>query len=149
MCQAYYSTAGCLQIIDYFLGLWSNNKVRGMRAVKVVLFAKLVAGCAVIVTVKADGSTEHAITLLSPVRIVDDSGSQIRLIRDSGIGLLIGGAGVLGYFKTSEVRMDPGCRVVLIGNTDAQLRQFASLIHKEQGVCNETTPNGGPHESIP
>ncbi|MGH7784579.1 MAG: hypothetical protein ACREO5_12150 [Candidatus Binatia bacterium] len=48
----------------------------------------------------------------------------------------------LGYFNNSQVVPDPACQIVLVGNTDEQLRHFAELIGNARSVCGDNITSG-------
>lgn len=117
----------------------------GLRLLGVSAAVALVAGCAVIEISRPDGSTQRTFAMLSPINVVRTPVDQARSVRISGVGVLVhDGGGMVGYFRSSELRMDPGCHVVLIDNTDAQLRQFASLIGSERDLCSQDVVKGVP-----
>jgi hypothetical protein len=59
----------------------------------------------------------------------------------TGVGIALApNQAMLGYFKTSEKKIDPSCKIVLIENTDEQLKRFADLIHERAKLCNENGP---------
>jgi hypothetical protein len=70
-------------------------------------------------------------------------GSQGRAVKATGLGVaVLNGVTTLGWFDASTVALDPGCRVVLIGNTDEQLRNFTELTGGAQQVCGGSGPGG-------
>lgn len=107
------------------------------------LLGLLSSGCAMIEEVQSDGTTRHSIFLAGPINGNSSPPDQDRIRRTIGVGISISdGAATIGYFNNTEIMLDPRCQIVLIGNTDKQLEQFASLIPDTQGICNETTSEG-------
>jgi hypothetical protein len=45
----------------------------------------------------------------------------------------------LGFFDESSVTLGHECRVVLMGNTEEQLRRFAELLPKDVVLCRDQT----------
>ena len=63
--------------------------------------------------------------------------NQPNVTKVTGLGITVSNSGTtLGWFDQSKIALDNDCRVVLVGNTDEQLRRFAELIHSTKELCD-------------
>jgi hypothetical protein len=109
---------------------------RVLRAGLCCLFGLTMAGCAVVEEFHSDGTASRSLLLGSPVIWSRPPGSQGEAIKATGLGLsVLNGTSTLGWFDASVVAVEPGCRVVLVGNTDEQLRTFSKLAGNVEGIC--------------
>ncbi len=78
------------------------------------------------------------VIVLSPSQ--EDQGHAVRA---RGLGVVaLDGVTTLGWFDASAVAIDPGCHVVLVGNTDEQLSKFIQLAGGARQVCVDSTFRG-------
>ena len=92
---------------------------------------------------QADGTTRHSIVWALPVSLSPSSSDRGRIVKAAGLGLASNnGALALGYFNSSQVELDRSCHVILIGNTDDQLRRFAELTGDTTTICRDSVENG-------
>src|SRR3954453_7656745 len=92
---------------------------RLLRAGIAGLLGLTMAGCAVVEEFHSDGTASRSILLGSPVIWSRPPGSQGEAIKATGLGLsVLNGTGTLGWLDTSIGATEPGCRVVLMGNSD-------------------------------
>jgi hypothetical protein len=118
--------------------------LRDLLAIRIasgLIVAMLCSGCAVIEETRSDGnpSTRRTITL-GPALVPPESATD-HVVKVTGVGIALApNQAMLGYFKTSEIKIDPSCKIVLIENTDEQLKRFADLIHERAKLCNENGP---------
>jgi len=98
--------------------------------------------CAVVEEIHRDGTTTRSFEFAAPV-IVPDQNSQGSIVKVTGLGFLSSNASAtLGFFDESRITLDHECRIVLVGNTGEQIKQFADLLPKGQGLCVERTLRG-------
>jgi len=108
------------------------------------LCSVVLSGCAVIEEVRADGETSHSVVLASPVSLPATPPGRGRVLKITGLGVAATNeAATFGFFNSSEMLLDPRCQVVLVGNTDEELKRFASLVRNVQNICNDVIPAGG------
>jgi hypothetical protein len=99
--------------------------------------------CAVVEEIHHDGTTTRSLEFAAPV-IALDQNSQGLIVKATGLGfLLMNGSATLGFFNETRITLDPECRIVLIDNTEEQLRHFAELSSKDGGLCFGKTTAGG------
>lgn len=102
------------------------------------------SGCAVVEDIHADGTTTRSIVLGTPVIMSEAPSSQSSIIKVTGLGLAVSnGATTLGWFDQSQIALDNDCRVVLVGNTEEELKTFVGLLPKKESVCADSKLNGG------
>jgi hypothetical protein len=102
------------------------------------------AGCAVIEDIHGDGTTTRTFAIAAPVTVSGESNGQAGVVKVTGLGFLASReTTTLGWFDTLKIALDDNCRVVLIGNTDEQLRRFADFLPKGEGLCMAQTLPGG------
>ena len=71
------------------------------------------------------------------------SGDQGAIAKTSGFGFSFSSATVsIGWFQNTNVSLDQGCHVVLIGNSDEQLRRFAVLTQNTRSICADKVLGG-------
>jgi hypothetical protein len=105
--------------------------------------AVALSGCAIVQDIHSDGTSERSIALAAPLVIQPAAAGKSSVVRITGLGL--GGAGntaTLGWFDETVATLGPDCRLVLIGNTEAQLERIAALLPKNEAICADTGLNG-------
>jgi hypothetical protein len=108
------------------------------------LLGLALTGCAIVEEIHSDGTANRSVVLGSPV-IWSASEKSGTAIKATGVGLsVLSGTTTLGWFDTSAVAVDPGCRVVLVGNSDEQLRNFSKLAGSVEGICGDATLGAKP-----
>jgi hypothetical protein len=116
---------------------------RVVRASVWCLLALAAGGCAFVEERRSDGTFENAVVVGSPILLQRPTDQGV-VIKASGLGLaLSNGTAALGWFDNSIVALAPGCRVVLIGNSDEQLRKFAELTGDAREICAINRLAGG------
>ncbi len=104
------------------------------------LFAVAGSGCAYVEVTHQDGSISRSIV---PVALVTSRDSKESAVKASGLGLaVLNGTTTFGWFDASTLALDPSCHVVLIGNSDEQLRRFAELTRGGRSVCSGNAVGG-------
>jgi hypothetical protein len=114
------------------------------QVVAVVAVVSSLSGCAIIENIHPDGTYERSIALAAPLIIAPAPAGQSSFVRVTGLG--VGGANntaALGWFDETVATLGPDCRVVLIGNTEQELRSFAALLPKNEAICSDSKLNGG------
>jgi hypothetical protein len=92
---------------------------------------------------RLDGTTSRSIVWAMPVNLSLPPSDQGRIVKTTGLGLSSSdGALAFGYFDNSRVELDSACHVVLIGNTDEQLRRFAELAGDTRTICDGSARRG-------
>jgi hypothetical protein len=107
------------------------------------LLGMAMSGCAVIEQTHADGTVARSFTFGAPVIMAADPNSQANVIKATGLGLILSDSvTTLGWFDQSRVALDRDCRIVLVGNTDAQLSRFGEFLHNTTDLCGGSIHNG-------
>jgi hypothetical protein len=102
------------------------------------------SSCAVIEDVRADGEISRTVVFASPVNLPATPPDRGRVLKITGLGVAATNETVnFGFFNSSEMHLDPRCQVVLVGNTDEELKRFAKLIPNMQNICSDVIPAGG------
>jgi hypothetical protein len=102
------------------------------------LCAITLSGCAVIENMDVDGRTSRSFVIAQPVGPPSDSQGSGHVLKITGLGITATNAGwTLGFFNSSEIALDPRCQVVLIGNTEDQVKRISAIMGKMQGVCTD------------
>ncbi len=102
------------------------------------------SGCALVEETRSDGTIVRSIVVGSPAIVLHPSADQGAATRAAGLGLAwSNGVASLGWFDDSIVALGPDCRVVLVGNSDEQLRRFAELTGDVRNVCGASGVSGG------
>lgn len=100
-------------------------------------------GCAIIEEVRADGTASRSVALAAPINVLPPSPDQGRVVKMTGVGVAMSNETLtLGYFNNSEIVLDPTCEIVLVGNTDEQLKHFAELTGNAKGICSDNITKG-------
>lgn len=103
----------------------------------------LASGCAMVEETRSDGTLRRSFALFTPVTVIRVGPDAARVLRVTSIGATIAGdTNGIGFTRTELVLLDPSCRIVLIGATDAQIATLASLLGEHSHVCNELGPEG-------
>jgi hypothetical protein len=99
-------------------------------------------GCAVVEDVQPDGKASRSLAFALPLALPSEPGTG-HVLKVAGLGVASTKDGfTLGLFNSSEIALDPRCQVVLVGNTDEELKRFVHLVHNVQNVCTDTSPPG-------
>jgi hypothetical protein len=78
-----------------------------------------------------------------PLILSSSPGDQGSAVKATGLGLaVLNGVITLGWFDASIVAISPNCRVVLVGNTDEQLKKFVELAGGAREVCSGNASGG-------
>jgi hypothetical protein len=108
-----------------------------------VLLALQLSACAIVEEARPDGTRQRSIVFAAPVVVPSAAANQSSVVRATGLGLeMSSGTATLGWFNKSIIALDPSCRVVLVGNTEEQLRNFAELTNAKSGVCSDSAISG-------
>jgi len=114
------------------------------RIVTVLFSAVTIPGCAVVDSIRTDGTYERSIALATPLVIAPAPAGQSSVVRITGLGLGdVNNTATLGWYDETVATLGSDCRVVLIGNTDQQLERFAALLPKKEAICADSKINGG------
>ncbi len=107
---------------------------QGLRTLSLICsLAVTESGCAYVEVTHQDGSVSRSI---APLALATSRDGKESAVKTSGLGLaVLNGTTTLGWFDASTVALDPSCHVVLIGNSDEQLRRFAELT-RGRDVCS-------------
>ena len=107
------------------------------------LLGMAVSGCAVVEVSHGDGTSTRSFVFASPV-IAANSEQKPNIVKIIGLGLLASNNGAtLGWFNESRIALDRNCRIVLVGNSNEQLRRFADLIGDTKSLCADSAGIGG------
>lgn len=107
-----------------------------IRCALAILAASVVAGCAMVEKVNADGTVERSTSLLAPVSVVVGSPDGPRAVRASGIGIGVGpDSTVLGAYEITAVHLEPECRVVVMPQREVELENFRRFMEQTPNVC--------------
>jgi hypothetical protein len=97
-----------------------------------------VTGCAVVEETHQDGTATRSVVLATPVFIHPDLSDRNSIVKVTGLGIVASNdSATVGLFSESRININRECRVILIGNTEQQLRNFAQLLPKGGGLCIE------------
>jgi hypothetical protein len=120
-----------------------KHVARAQVGTLIVLSLSLV-GCSVVENVRPDGVGQRSIVVGAPIVVPSESGGLASVTHITGVGLaMVNNAAVLGWFDNSVLLLSGECRVVLVGNTEEQLKRFAALLPKNEGVCGGSTTKEG------
>jgi hypothetical protein len=122
---------------------WPMIPAIAMSCSQVMTLTLFLGACAVVETIKPDGTVQRTISMISPIHVISTQSSTDRAVKVFGVGLLLDDSeSTLGYFNSSVFRINPNCRVMLIDNTDDQLNRFAAQVHDLGTICNGTDQKG-------
>jgi hypothetical protein len=131
--------------VDRMSSLHENEARRLCRIALLGLLASAsLSACAVIETIRPDGTTQRTFAFAAPVVVASGAPSPNRVTHLTGLGLTMANdAAALGWFDAQTVALDGDCRVVLIGNTEEQLQRFAAVLPKNEQICSDSQPIAG------
>jgi hypothetical protein len=108
------------------------------------LLGSTMSGCAVIDQIHGDGTITRSFTFGVPVIEPVDPSGQSSVSKVNGLGFIVSNSvTTLGWVDETVATLGPDCRVVLIGNTEQELRSFAALLPKKESLCSDTKLSGG------
>jgi len=123
---------------------WCSLTQRIVRTSLVCTLGSAASGCAFVEETRSDGTIARSIVVGAPAIVLQPSIDQGAAARAAGLGLaLSNGVASLGWFDDSIVALGPDCRVVLVGNSDEQLRRFTELAGDVRNVCGANMVAGG------
>jgi hypothetical protein len=127
-------------VLIYFSSSSLNRGV--VRASIGCLLGLTASGCAYVEETQRDGTVSRSVV---PFPLIQSSSpaNQGSVVKATGMGLaILNGTTTLGWFDASTVALDPSCRIVLVGNTDEQLRKFVELTGGAREVCGGNASGG-------
>jgi len=111
------------------------------------LLGMAMSGCATIEQIHGDGTITRSFAFAAPIFVPADPDGQAHIVKVTGLGLVTSnGAMTLGWFHETKIALNRDCRVVLVGNTDEQLRRFFTLMQGTQSMCSDSSAIGGVND---
>src|SRR5271163_254945 len=118
--------------------------LRAFRVGVGCLLGMVMSGCAVIDQMHSDGTITRSFAFGAPIMMPADPSGQSSVSRVNGLGLTVSNsATTLGWVDETVASLGPDCRVVLIGNTEQELRRFTSLVPPNTAICSDSISKGG------
>lgn len=115
---------------------------RLVRASILCMVGLVASSCAYVEETHKDGTVSRSVAPLTLV-MSSSPGSEGSVVKTAGFGLAtLNGATTLGWFSASTIVLDSSCRVVLVDNTDEQLRRFAELTGDVREICGGNASGG-------
>jgi len=118
------------------MGVAGGGIIFRLLAILGCLSAATLSGCAVVEDIGPDGRTQRSLAFAATMDPRATPPASGHVLKVTGMGIAATNQGwTLGLFQSSEVTIDEKCHVVLVGNSDEQLKHFAALVNGVHGVC--------------